>query len=117
MYQKKIMQTQEIATRCNIPKAYLEQLFNRLRKAGLIKSIRGNKGGYTLAQSPEEIDIYTILTTLEGKDPVSEGYSLKSAVQAVFAEAEASIQKTLEIPLSQLVNKQEQLDGILNFEI
>ncbi len=42
----------EIATRQEISLSYLEQLFARLRKGGLVKSIRGPGGGYRLAKGP-----------------------------------------------------------------
>ena len=51
----------DIATRQNISSAYLEQLFSSLRKAGLINSTRGAKGGYQLARSDKEISLADIL--------------------------------------------------------
>lgn len=55
-----------IAERQNISEHYLEQLIATLRKAGLVKSIRGAQGGYTLAQPPSQITIGEILRALEG---------------------------------------------------
>ncbi len=51
----------EIAARQNISLAYLEQLFGNLRKAGLVNSIRGPKGGYRLAQTVSDISLADIL--------------------------------------------------------
>jgi len=51
----------EIAGRQTISLAYLEQLFGNLRKAGLVESIRGPKGGYKLARSTETISLADIL--------------------------------------------------------
>lgn len=45
---------------------YLEQILNRLRRAGLIKSIKGPGGGYVLNKKPSDISIADILTKLEG---------------------------------------------------
>ena len=45
---------------------YLEQLLNRLRKEGLVKSLRGAKGGYTLTKPPREITVAHIVQALEG---------------------------------------------------
>ena len=56
----------EIANRQNISEAYLEQLFASMRKAGLVKSVRGAHGGYLLGKSPDKIYIGQILRTLEG---------------------------------------------------
>ncbi|NQT46541.1 MAG: Rrf2 family transcriptional regulator [Candidatus Omnitrophica bacterium] len=46
--------------------SYLEQLLNKLRKAGLVKSVRGPKGGYLLSRQPKKIKISEIVTVLEG---------------------------------------------------
>lgn len=46
---------------------YLEQLLNRLRKEGLVKSLRGAKGGYVLAKPPREITLSQIVQALEGR--------------------------------------------------
>ena len=50
----------------NIPEAYLEQLMPTLKKAGLVRSVRGAQGGYVLARSPNEISVGDILRPLEG---------------------------------------------------
>ncbi|OEF98220.1 RrF2 family transcriptional regulator [Desulfuribacillus alkaliarsenatis] len=55
-----------IAASENIPEQYLEQLFVDLRKANLIKSIRGAKGGYTLARNPSDIIVGEAIRVLEG---------------------------------------------------
>ncbi len=51
-----------IAERQEIPLAYLEQIFARLKRAGLVKSVRGPGGGYQLAMAAEAIDVATIMT-------------------------------------------------------
>lgn len=56
----------EISERQNVSVAYLEQILNKLRKANLIKSIKGPGGGYLLNKSPENISIASILKELEG---------------------------------------------------
>lgn len=55
-----------IGERQNISVSYLEQLISPLRKAGLVKSIRGAQGGYILAKPANEISVGEILVTLEG---------------------------------------------------
>jgi len=57
---------QSIATRQNISDSYLEQLVSKMKKAGLVKSVRGAGGGYTLAKPTEEISVGDILRALEG---------------------------------------------------
>ena len=55
-----------IAARQSISDSYLEQLMAKLRKAGLIESIRGAQGGYVLARSSDTISVGDILRALEG---------------------------------------------------
>lgn len=55
-----------IAERQEISENYLEQLFATLRKASLVKSIRGSQGGYILSEDPEKITVGAILRALEG---------------------------------------------------
>lgn len=61
-----------ISERQNISEYYLEQLFSPLRKAGLIKSIRGAQGGYMLTRPPGEITISDIIDVLEGPIEISQ---------------------------------------------
>lgn len=58
-----------IADRQNISESYLEQVFSSLRKAGLVRSVRGAQGGYELSRPAGEITIGEILRALEG--PIS----------------------------------------------
>lgn len=55
-----------IAKNQDLSEKYLEQLFTMLRNAGLVKSERGNKGGYRLARKPEEISALEIFEALNG---------------------------------------------------
>ena len=61
-----------ISKRQNISEYYLEQLFSPLRKADLIKSIRGAQGGYVLNKEPKDIKISDIIYVLEGPIEVSD---------------------------------------------
>lgn len=55
-----------ISQRQNISESYLEQLVAKLRKAGLVTSIRGAQGGYRLAKPASEISVGDVLRALEG---------------------------------------------------
>lgn len=55
-----------ISRRQNISEYYLEQLFSPLRKAKLIRSIRGAQGGYVLNKEPKDIKVSEIMFVLEG---------------------------------------------------
>ena len=62
----KAIPIRKISERQDISEQYLEQLFATLRKAELVKSVRGAHGGYMLNHDPEDISVAEILTTLEG---------------------------------------------------
>jgi len=55
-----------VAERQDISEPYLEQLFALLKKSGLVKSVRGAQGGYTLSREPKEITVGEVLRALEG---------------------------------------------------
>jgi Rrf2 family protein len=56
-----------IAKTEGISVAYLEQLLNRLRRKGLLKSIRGPRGGYVLARAAGDLTVSDIVVALEGE--------------------------------------------------
>lgn len=56
----------DIAKRQGISEKYLEHIFSSLNRAGLVKSVRGRKGGYFLGVSAGDITLDIILNTLEG---------------------------------------------------
>jgi len=63
---EKTVTLKSIALRQGISEPYLEQLMASLRKAGLIKSIRGAQGGYMLSLSADKITVGDVIRTLEG---------------------------------------------------
>ncbi|HML74862.1 MAG TPA: Rrf2 family transcriptional regulator [Anaerohalosphaeraceae bacterium] len=65
-YGKKPLQIKSIADREDISNKYLEQLVAMLKSSGLVRSVRGPRGGYMLARNPAEIKLSEIFTTLEG---------------------------------------------------
>lgn len=56
----------DIAKRQGISEKYLEHIFGTLHKSGLVKALRGRKGGYLLTKQPDEITLNEIITVLEG---------------------------------------------------
>lgn len=55
----------EISRRQDVSLPYLEQLFVKMRRAGLVEAVRGPGGGYRLAKPPKEIRVSEILTAVE----------------------------------------------------
>jgi Rrf2 family protein len=69
----------ELAKRGDIPPQFLEQLFATLRRAGLVKSQRGVKGGYSFAKPAEQITVLEVVEQLDGP--------LGGEASGVFADA------------------------------
>ena len=77
----------ELARRRDIPVQFLEQLFAVLRRAGILKSQRGVKGGYSFAREPSEITVIEIVELLDG--PVGAG------AEGLFADAAEAARNVL----------------------
>ena len=60
------VQVKEIARAERLSPKYLEQLLGRLRSGGLVKSLRGARGGYRLARDPRDIRVREVMLLLEG---------------------------------------------------
>lgn len=58
-------QIQDISRRQEISPRYLEQIFQSLKKAGILKSKRGPQGGYTLSRQPDQISVLEIIKATE----------------------------------------------------
>ncbi len=77
----------ELAKRRDIPVQFLEQLFAALRRAGILKSQRGVKGGYTFARDPSEITVLEVVELLDGP--------LGGGADGIFSEAAAAARAVL----------------------
>jgi Rrf2 family cysteine metabolism transcriptional repressor len=73
----------EIARRRDIPVQFLEGLFATLRRAGILQSQRGVKGGYSFARPPEELTVLDVVEALEGR--------LGAEATGVFEDAVAAL--------------------------
>src|ERR1039457_1004210 len=78
----------ELARRRDVPVQFLEQLFAVLRRAGIINSQRGVKGGYRFAREPATVSVLEIVELLDGP--------LGRDSQGVFADAAEAARKVLE---------------------
>ena len=76
------VQLSSIAERNKISVKYLEQIFSGLRRAGLVKSIKGPQGGYLLAKSPESITVADERSVVSGADEKG----ISTAIQKLLIE-------------------------------
>jgi Rrf2 family protein len=77
----------ELARKRDVPVQFLEQLFAALRRAGVISSQRGVKGGYQFAREPSTVSVLEIVELLDGP--------LGRDSQGVFADAAEAARKVL----------------------
>mgnify|MGYP006107728291 FL=1 len=61
----------DISLRQNISLSFLEQIFNLLKKEGIVKSVRGPHGGYSLAKKPEKVMISQIIEAINEEDKIT----------------------------------------------
>lgn len=62
------VQSKDIATRQQVPEAYLHQVLGALGRAGLVRSTRGPLGGHELTREPKSISLQEVMMVLEGAD-------------------------------------------------
>lgn len=113
-----------IAERQSISPNYLEQVFSLLRKAGLVKSVKGAQGGYVLADHPSKISVGSILRALEGELTItadsSEELDHSSSIEyclrtRVWDEINTAINSVVDgITLEDLVQEYKKLQGNLS---
>ncbi len=107
------LQLKIIAERQEISIKYLEQLMAVLKSAGLIKSIRGSKGGYVLSKAPDQIALNDILRCVEGpistvecvEDSARCSRAADCAAREVWKQVEQAIETVLQsITLQDVAN-------------
>ena len=109
-YNSGLLQIKDIASRCDIPHQFLEQIFNTLGKAAIIKSTRGKNGGYELAKPPGQITVLHIVNALEGDiEFVAKSNEKNDVIVELFHEAEKNLKEVLSVSLAELVAKQQAL--------
>lgn len=119
-----VVRIQEISTRQNIPKRFLEQILNDLKSAGILESRRGVAGGYRLKLQPDRITLAQVIRHIEGPlapvSCVSERFyekcscpdENKCAIRSVMKEVRDAIVKILEdVTVAQLCERVKLLQG------
>ncbi|MGB8452592.1 MAG: RrF2 family transcriptional regulator [Anaerocolumna sp.] len=118
---KEAIALSQVAERQDISISYLEQLIAKLKKAGIVNSIRGAQGGYILAKNPEDISVGDILRALEGDlnpvdcaEIIGSGSSCSGAdlcvTKYVWMRISDSINNTVDtMMLSELIEESEKI--------
>ena len=94
----------ELARRRDIPVQFLESLFATLRRAGVLQSQRGVKGGYSFARPPEEITVLEIVELLEGE--------LGAEAEGIWAEVAEAVRGVLGgVTIAELAQREARAAG------
>lgn len=114
------LQIRQIAAEQNIPDRYLEQLLAVLRRANLVRSQRGARGGYLLAREPWKITLLEVVSCIEGiesqsvelnREPKSvEGMVIREVWQEAGQAAYAVLQKYTLQDIGEKRDSRRQLD-------
>jgi Rrf2 family protein len=100
----------ELARRRNIPVQFLEQLFATLRRAGVLRSQRGVKGGYTFARPPADITVLEVVELLDGP--------FGRDADGIFGEAAAAARAVMQAStLADVVEREARAAGVAMYHI
>jgi Rrf2 family transcriptional regulator, cysteine metabolism repressor len=119
-YGKGPVELREIATKEGISLKYLEQVIIPLRTGGLVKSIRGSRGGYTLAKPPSRIRLSEVVGVLEGPFSLTECLQDPTVCQKVSVCVTRDVWKKVSdaingiltsITLEEMVNRRKEKEG------
>jgi Rrf2 family transcriptional regulator, cysteine metabolism repressor len=100
----------ELARRRDVPVQFLEQLFAVLRRAGVLRSQRGVKGGYAFAREPGEVTVLEVVELLDGR--------LGADAEGIFAQAAAAAREVLaKSTIADVVERENQAAGATMYYI
>lgn len=115
------LSVKSVADRRGISEKYLEQIIPVLVRSGLVRSVRGAKGGYHLTKGPEDVTVGTILRTVEGSlspvscmdDEVNQCARCNACVTLdLWEQVDQAISNVVDhVTLADLVDKQRRLDA------
>jgi len=122
-YGEGAIELREIARKENISAKYLEQVIIPLRTSGLVKSVRGSKGGYSLAKPPSEISLKDVIEVLEGPiklvdclaDPKICQKIQSCVTRGIWDEATDAINQVFgSVTLEEMVNRRKKKEGAVS---
>jgi len=117
------LQAKTIAKQQGIPARFIEQILQGLKQAGIVRSLRGAQGGYTLAQDPQQISLAELVNSMNGAGTPSSmangsteqsenpqvSNTLLSNIWAQVQEAEQAVLRV--ISLQTLVEQYQKLES------
>jgi Rrf2 family protein len=116
-YGREPVPLEEICQQRKLPKEYLTKIFSLLGRAGLIRAVRGKRGGYVLARSPREVTLLAVVEAVEGPLAVNLCQHTPSRcdqddcrVRPIWADIQNKVRQALAgFTLEQLISQEAQL--------
>ena len=117
------LQAKTIAARQGIPARFIEQVLQGLKQAGIVRSLRGAQGGYSLAEDPSRITLAELVRSMTNRDPAlrdingsTSHFDKQPVAQAllsnIWAQVQEAEQAVLEvISLQSLVEQYQKLES------
>jgi Rrf2 family protein len=102
-----LVQAGDVVDKHDLPRNYLEQIFNRLGKQGLVRSVRGKNGGYALAEDPSELTVFAVLEALEGEMELQTPEP-HPVLRQLYGEVQEDIRLKLSMSLARVLELQRQ---------
>lgn len=108
----------EVAEARAIPLHFLEQLFAGLRRAGILQSQRGVKGGYSFRRPPAEVTILEVVETVDGRLTPPGGPGAGEGADSVWGEARAGLADLLSgLTIADMVEREARIQSAPMFHI
>ncbi|MBN2738041.1 MAG: Rrf2 family transcriptional regulator [Spirochaetales bacterium] len=111
------VQIKYLSEKHNIPQHYLEQIMVTLKKNKLVKSFRGQQGGYILARKASEIKIIDVLQTLEGELKIISDNHNSDGLSFFWKKSEKEMLKIFSSSLLELKNQELENNKVINYVI
>ena len=105
-----VVTSDAIARRRNIPEKFLVHVLLQLKRAGLVRSVRGARGGYLLGRSADDITLLDIVTGVDGPilDPLPTEDEASETLEPIWREAAVRISAALaEVTLRDIIDQTE----------
>ena len=117
------LQAKAIAKQQGIPSRFIEQILQGLKQAGIVRSLRGAQGGYTLAQDPSQISLAELVNSMNGNEaipstatsytgPIENRGASSTILSTIWAQVQEAEQAVLRvISLQSLVEQHQKLES------
>ncbi len=113
----KPIQLKDISKSTSIPQSYLEQIFIELKKANLIKSIRGARGGYVFNDNQRETLIKDVIIVLDGEICTVKDGTKSAVFNLLFSEFDKKLTHIFDKPISYIQNYEQMLNNQMTYSI